>query len=51
MLYGAFGILTGLPVRSLPDHDTAFESHHFRLQEKRSWLRGLLVSQLWQYRV
>ena len=47
-LYSAFGVLTGLRVRSLPDHHVAFKSHGFRLAEEKQWLRGLLVSQLWQ---
>jgi len=48
-LYGAFGLLTGLRVRSLPDHATELEASGFQLLTHRQWLRGLLVSQLWQH--
>ncbi|HTZ89787.1 MAG TPA: class I SAM-dependent methyltransferase [Alloacidobacterium sp.] len=48
-LYRAFGLLAGLQVRSLPDHGAAFEKRGFRLLHQQSWLRGLLVSQLWQH--
>lgn len=48
-LYQAFGLMTGLQVRSLPDHATAFQRAGFEPTEERQWLGGLLVSQLWQY--
>jgi SAM-dependent methyltransferase len=47
-LYAAFGLLTGLMVRSLPDHSAALKSSGFRLRGEKPWLRGLLASQLWQ---
>jgi ubiquinone/menaquinone biosynthesis C-methylase UbiE len=47
-LYQAFGLLTGLEVRSLPDHRATLESFGFKLQCEEQWLQGLLVSQLWQ---
>lgn len=48
-LYKAFGLLTGLQVRSLPDHAASMENIGFRLLSEREWLRGLLVSELWQH--
>jgi len=47
-LYAAFGLLTGLPVRSLPDHGRVLESSGLRLHSQKLLLNGLLVSQLWQ---
>lgn len=48
-LYQAFGLLTGLQVRSLPDHRATLEDSGFHLCSEKPWLQGLLVSQLWQY--
>lgn len=48
-LYQAFGLMTGLQVRSLPDHAAALQRAGFEQAEERQWLGGLLVSQLWQY--
>jgi SAM-dependent methyltransferase len=47
-LYLAFGVLSGLRVRSLPDHHSAFEDCGFELHKETCWLQGLLMSQLWQ---
>ena len=46
-LYLAFGWLTGLAVRTLPDHRSALCSAGFALQKRRTWLAGLLISELW----
>ena len=46
-LYRAFGLLTGLTVRTLPDHRTALRQSGFTLQQRRPHLAGLLVSELW----
>jgi hypothetical protein len=46
-LYAAFALLTGLAVRSLPDHSTALSCSGFTLQKRRTWLGGLLISELW----
>lgn len=46
-LYRAFGVLTGLGVRQLPDFHWALRESGFGLIESRTWLRGLLVSELW----
>jgi SAM-dependent methyltransferase len=46
-LYLAFGWLTGLSVRTLPDHRSALNAAGFTLKECRNWLGGLLVSELW----
>jgi ubiquinone/menaquinone biosynthesis C-methylase UbiE len=47
LLYRGFGQLTGLTVRTLPDHPTALRSAGFTLIERRPRLAGLLVSELW----
>jgi ubiquinone/menaquinone biosynthesis C-methylase UbiE len=46
-LYSAFGLLTRLKVHRLPDYDAALRGAGFRLQRRRAWLGGLLVSDLW----
>lgn len=50
LLYRAFGLFTGLAVRTLPDHDAALRAAGFALAKKRTWLCGLLVSELWSTR-
>ncbi len=47
LLYRAFGLLTGLAVRSLPDHAAALRDAGFTLRQRRRFLRGLLVAELW----
>ncbi|WP_348265042.1 class I SAM-dependent methyltransferase [Telmatobacter sp. DSM 110680] len=47
-LYKAFGILTGLRIRHLPDHVTALARSGFKLMQRRERLGGLLASELWQ---
>jgi SAM-dependent methyltransferase len=47
ILYRVFGLLTGLAVRRLPDHRAALEQSGFIRRQNRTWLRGLLVSELW----
>ena len=46
-LYLAFGWLTGLTVRTLPDHQSALGAAGFILLRRRTWLVGLLISELW----
>jgi len=46
-LYLAFGLLTGLTVRALPNHVSALGAAGFRLVSRRTRLGGLLVSELW----
>ena len=48
LLYWAFGWMTGLAVRRLPNHRAALEQAGFKLQFGRQWLCGLLVSELWR---
>jgi SAM-dependent methyltransferase len=48
LLYLAFGLLTGLRTRTLPDHPAALADAGFELAERRAWLGGLLVSELWR---
>jgi ubiquinone/menaquinone biosynthesis C-methylase UbiE len=47
-LYAAFGWMTGLGVRRLPDHGAALISCGFVLERRRKWLGGLLVSEVWR---
>lgn len=47
-LYRAFGWLTGLTVRRLPQYEPALRAAGFALQKRRNWLGGLLASQLFQ---
>lgn len=49
-LYWAFGQLTGLKVRTLPDYHTALQRSGFVLNQRHKWLGGLLVSELWSIR-
>lgn len=46
-LYSAFGLLTGLALRTLPDHHDALRKAGFVLAKRRLWLGGLLASELW----
>jgi SAM-dependent methyltransferase len=48
LLYRAFGLLTGLEIRSLPGHCAALRDAGFTLGERRALLRGLLVSENWR---
>lgn len=49
-LYWAFRLLTGLKVRRLPGHAGALAEAGFELHQRRQWLGGLLVSELWTVR-
>jgi len=46
-LYFAFGALTGLRIRRLPDYAAALRGAGFALVNRRTWLSGLLTSELW----
>lgn len=46
-LYCAFGLLAGLQVRRLPDHNRALRQAGFTIKKRRIWLGGLLISQIW----
>ena len=48
-LYAAFRLLTGLRVRRLPDYSAVLGSAGLSLIAERRWLRGLLVSELWEF--
>jgi hypothetical protein len=48
-LYWAFGRLTGLVVRTLPDYHAALTESGFCLEKRRSSLGGLLVSEFWRF--
>ncbi len=48
LLYRAFGLLTGLRIRTLPDHGKALTQSGFILTHQRKWLGGLLVSEWWE---
>jgi ubiquinone/menaquinone biosynthesis C-methylase UbiE len=47
-LYLAFGLLTGLRTRRLPDHGRVMRESGWRLEDRRTLLRGLLVSERWR---
>jgi SAM-dependent methyltransferase len=47
LLYRAFALLTGLAVRSLPDHHAALRGAGFTLSKRRLFLHGLLFSEIW----
>lgn len=47
LLYRAFALLTGLPVRALPDYQAALLRRGFVPSQDRRYLAGLLCSQLW----
>jgi hypothetical protein len=46
-LYRVFGLLTGLPVRALPDYAGHMVSRGLVLSHERRFLAGLLRSELW----
>jgi ubiquinone/menaquinone biosynthesis C-methylase UbiE len=46
-LYRAFGLLTGLPVRALPDYATPLLRRGLAPTHNRRYLAGLLCSQIW----
>jgi ubiquinone/menaquinone biosynthesis C-methylase UbiE len=46
-LYRGFGLLTGLPVRALPDYAGSMLSRGWVLRHERRFLAGLLRSELW----
>jgi ubiquinone/menaquinone biosynthesis C-methylase UbiE len=46
-LYWAFGLLTGLKTRAMPDYREALARAGFTLEEEQRRLLGLLVSELW----
>ncbi len=48
LLYRAFGLLTGLKIRRLPDHHVALRNAGFTLTRRQCWLCGLLVSEMWR---
>jgi len=50
LLYGCFGLLTGLAVRTLPDHASALRDAGFTPVERHSRLGGLLVAECWSDR-
>ena len=47
LLYRAFGLLTGLRVRTLPDYATSLLRRGLVLSHERRYLAGLLCSQVW----
>jgi len=46
-LYRAFGMLTGLSVRTLPDHAAALGQAGFNLKRRQARLHNLLISEIW----
>jgi len=49
-LYRAFGWLSGLRVQRLPDYAAAFRENGFALEDTRTWLGGMLASEVWKLR-
>jgi ubiquinone/menaquinone biosynthesis C-methylase UbiE len=47
LLYRVFGLLTGLPVRALPDYAGALLRRGLMPSHERRYLAGLLSSQVW----
>jgi hypothetical protein len=47
-LYLAFGLLTGLRTRRLPNHARAMREAGWMLEDRRELLAGLLVSESWR---
>ncbi len=47
ILYWAFGLLTGLKVRSLPNYRDALRKSGFEMIAERELLGGLLVGEVW----
>jgi ubiquinone/menaquinone biosynthesis C-methylase UbiE len=50
-LYLAFGLLTGLKARRLPDHGCVMREAGWILEDRRELLLGLLVSESWRRQV
>jgi cyclopropane fatty-acyl-phospholipid synthase-like methyltransferase len=48
VLYAAFRIITGLRVRNLPDHAIALTASGLIIEDRRHFLAGLLISDLWK---
>lgn len=48
LLYFAFGRLTGLEVKRLPDYARALTAHGFQRRQKARFLGGLLVTEFWR---
>ena len=49
LLYRSFGMLTGLPVRVLPDYAASLRKRGLTLSREKKFLGGLLRSQLWSF--
>lgn len=47
-LYAAFDLLTELGLTRLPDYASAFHNTGLERLDRRSWLGGLLVSEIWE---
>jgi ubiquinone/menaquinone biosynthesis C-methylase UbiE len=47
-LYLAFGLVTGLKTRHLPNHASAMREAGWMLEDRREMLLGLLVSESWR---
>jgi len=47
-LYLAFGLLTGLRTRRLPEYGRVMQQTGWILEGRREWLSGLLVSECWR---
>jgi hypothetical protein len=50
-LYRAFGLLTGLDIRQLPDYAAGLQAAGFVLEQRRTMLGGLLTAEAWRLRI
>jgi SAM-dependent methyltransferase len=48
-LYAAFRLLTGLTVTQIPPWPEVLTRHGFQRKATRTWLGGLLISELWDF--
>ena len=49
VLYAAFRLLTGLTVTQIPPWPEVLTRHGFQRKATRTWLGGLLISELWDF--
>jgi ubiquinone/menaquinone biosynthesis C-methylase UbiE len=47
-LYLGFRLLAGLRVRELPDHASVFRLAGLRMSNRKTWLGGLIASEVWR---
>lgn len=50
-LYFAFGVMTHLRVRKIPDYSSILMRNGFRLQQQTRFVGGLLVAEIWEWKL